>query len=323
LLNLICPKCKTPLTQLNQELQCKGCQKTYPIIDGIPSFIENKDKFYHEYYQTQIGTKWAKGHVGFKNPILSTLYYIWNQTSIVGKRYRFFQKVLRKERDTLILDLGCGGGYKLFIRYGNVVGVDLELAPLKNAKNLYRMAIHADIATLPFEDNTFDYILSADVMGHIPVENKDKVLSEIYRVLKKGGKTAHVIETESNNFLFRFAQKYPDLYRKSFIEDIGGHFGLEASKDVLNRFNKHKFRSIKVEKLWGIIWPTEEYVNRFDNAYKEKSRSIKMLVSICKVLNKNIIIFGIINILLGAINYLVEAVTPLEHGAGILVVHKK
>lgn len=251
------------------------------------------------------------------------LYRVWSHTSLAGKRYRFFKKALCKEKNKLILDLGCGGGYKLFTRYGNVVGVDLELAPLKNAKNLYLMAAHADISALPFEDNTFDYVLSSDVIGHIPIENKDKLFSEVYRVLKKGGRTAHVIETESNNFLFRFAHKYPDLYQKSFIEEIGGHFGLEMPTDVLKRFEKHRFKLLKAEKIWGVIWPTEEYMNRFNNAYKDKSKLIKLLVFISKILNKNKIVYGIANVLLRPINYLVESLTPFDHGAGILVLYKK
>lgn len=323
LLNLICPACKISLTQSDQKLECKNCKQIYPIINGIPSFIKIKNEFYYKYYQTNLGILLAKGHMGFKSQLLNMLLEIRTQISIVGKRQRFFKKLFGKERNNLILDLGCGGGHELFTNYGNVVGVDLELTPLEKAKIIYSMAIHADITALPFEDNTFDYIVSSDVIGHIPFENKDKLLSEIYRILRKDGKTAHAIETESNNFLYRFAQRYPLLFQKSFVEEIGGHFGLETPEDVLNRFKKLKFKLIRVEKIWGFVWSTEEYIYRFDNEYKEKSRSIKLLVALCKVLNKNILVHAVANVLLGILNYFVESLTPLNHAQGILVAHKK
>jgi SAM-dependent methyltransferase len=324
-LNLICPNCKTVLTsnQPDQKLECETCKRTFPVIDGVPSFIKENDGFYHSYYQTELGASWAKGHVGFKNPFLNALSEMRTKISIVGKRQRFFKKLFGREKNGLILDLGCGGGHELFSRYGTAVGVDLELLPLKNVKSIYAMAIHADITALPFEDNTFDYVVSSDVMGHIPIKNKDKLLAEIYRVLKPDGVTVHAIETQGVNFLYRFAQKYPDLFRKSFIEGIGGHFGLEMPDEVLNRFSQHGFDVLRIEKIWGPIWPTEDYIYRFDNEYMEKSNLIKLLVTICKILNKNILVHGIANVILGILNYFVESLAPLNHAQGILVAYRK
>lgn len=45
--------------------------------------------------------------------------------------------------------------------------------------------IKADICELPFEDNSYDVILCNHVLEHIPDDNK--AMSELYRVLKKGG----------------------------------------------------------------------------------------------------------------------------------------
>lgn len=283
----------------------------------------NERDFYHKYYQTKQGIKWAKGHTGFKNLFLDALLEMRVQISIVGKRQRFFKKIFGKEKNALILDLGCGGGHELFIRYGNVVGVDLEITPLKNVKGMYSMAINADITYLPFRNNTFDYVVSSDVIGHIPLENKDRLISEIFRVLKPGGRTMHAVETNSNNFLYRFAQGYPDLFQKSFVEEIGGHFGLEMPQDALNRFQKHKLELIKLEKLWGFVWSTEEYIYRFDNEYKDKSIAIRFLVAVCKALNKNIVVHAAANVFLGILNYFVESLTPLPHAQGILIAYKK
>jgi len=45
--------------------------------------------------------------------------------------------------------------------------------------------IKADICNLPLEDNTYDFILCNHVLEHI--DNDIKAMSELYRVLKKGG----------------------------------------------------------------------------------------------------------------------------------------
>lgn len=48
--------------------------------------------------------------------------------------------------------------------------------------------LHADIQNAHFADDSFDYILSSDVMEHVP--DVGKALRETYRVLKPGG--AHI-----------------------------------------------------------------------------------------------------------------------------------
>lgn len=46
--------------------------------------------------------------------------------------------------------------------------------------------IKADICALPFDDNSFDWILCNHVLEHIPSDTK--AMQELYRVLKPGGK---------------------------------------------------------------------------------------------------------------------------------------
>ena len=45
--------------------------------------------------------------------------------------------------------------------------------------------VKADICNLPFEDNTFDFILCNHVLEHIEDDVKD--INELYRVMKPGG----------------------------------------------------------------------------------------------------------------------------------------
>lgn len=85
----------------------------------------------------------------------------------------------------LILDLGSGPG--TFCHYQTLCQLsplmfDLSYNMLKGADN----AINGNAENLPFSDNVFDLIIS-NLMLQWP-ENKPQVISEIFRVLKPGGR---------------------------------------------------------------------------------------------------------------------------------------
>ena len=93
-----------------------------------------------------------------------------------------------------MLNLGCG----IRLAENGFINVDkyLNFKDLKAAKGKYVNAkvpkgakfIKADILALPFKRNYADYIESVDVLEHMSFKVVIKALSEIYRVLKLGGK---------------------------------------------------------------------------------------------------------------------------------------
>lgn len=222
-----------------------------------------------------------------KNPLKRFFY----RFSITQARNRIFNKLIKNSKNSLILDLGCGGGREIIKKKGKVIGVDISFNSVKNANKLYRHAVLANIKNLPFKDNTFDVVVSFDVLGHIQHNDKDQVLKEIRRVLKPNGKTIHFIETEGSCKLLKFAKRYPELYNKYFIEQ-DGHFGLESPSEVVKRFEKF-FKILAFNGLYFNIWPPEEYVKRFDNKYKQKSVLAKILVIFGKIAKLNNVVYGI------------------------------
>jgi len=107
-----------------------------------------------------------------------------------------------------ILDIGCGTGEYLDViaKMGGLVsGQDISPDYVNSAlKNLKEKGINADIKTgdttrLLFDDNFFDGVFSADFFEHITYEQKNKVVSEVYRVLKPGG--IFVIKTPNLDYL--------------------------------------------------------------------------------------------------------------------------
>ena len=93
-----------------------------------------------------------------------------------------------------VLEIGVGQGTDLmrFAKAGAIChGVDitrnhLELTALNAALRGIEVDLHeADATCLPFPDNSMDCVYSFGVLHHIP--EIDKVIREIYRILKPGG----------------------------------------------------------------------------------------------------------------------------------------
>jgi arsenite methyltransferase len=129
-------------------------------------------------------------------------------------------KVLRKldfHGSESILDIGCGRGLLLIeaakkVPNGKAVGADLWMGNIEY-KNSPQMVIDnaniegvsdrievitADAQVLPFNDNSFDIVMTSLMMHHITDINK--ALNEMIRVLKPGG-TLLIADVMSKRFV--------------------------------------------------------------------------------------------------------------------------
>jgi SAM-dependent methyltransferase len=123
---------------------------------------------------------------------------------------KFFQDMLKElgvetHPDSLILDFGCGEGgivYQMRKQGLAAFGVDIvnDYASVQArcldeglalaSEDVFRL-IDLDNYRIPFDDNTFDIVISDQVFEH--VQNYQQALEEIKRVLKPGGSTLHII----------------------------------------------------------------------------------------------------------------------------------
>ena len=101
-----------------------------------------------------------------------------------------------------ILDMGCGAGrhaFALYRRGADVVALDLDEAELKDVAGMFAAmaeegeapsgaratAVRGSAYSLPFEDAAFDRVVAAEVLEHLPQD--ERAMAELVRVLKPGG----------------------------------------------------------------------------------------------------------------------------------------
>lgn len=111
------------------------------------------------------------------------------------RRARWIITQLQAKSGEKIVDLGCGNGYYLYlldnvpIKNLSVVGIDSDANALQAVNgyvhNRNINLIKTDLERIPYPDNNFDKAIMSEVIEH--VENPDKVLAEIRRVLKPDG----------------------------------------------------------------------------------------------------------------------------------------
>jgi len=113
-----------------------------------------------------------------------------------------------------VLDIGCGTGTltikiaeELLNKKDSLV-VGLDAAPkmidvaLKKAKKINNIRFDVEAAeVLPYEDESFDAVVSTFFFHHIDFELKQKTILEAYRVLKKKGVLV-VVDVDAPTTLF-------------------------------------------------------------------------------------------------------------------------
>jgi ubiquinone/menaquinone biosynthesis C-methylase UbiE len=157
-----------------------------------------------------------------------------------------------------VLEIGCGMGShaSLFAKSGiDYTGIDitkyavettnkrLELFGLNNNAKAKQM----DAENMEFKDNSFDFVWSWGVIHHS--SNTEKIVNEIYRVLKPEGEVKVMIYNKNSTryylhglyqgiFKLKFL-KYPSLYAVNMTFTDGyfaRHFTHYSGKKLFNNF---------------------------------------------------------------------------------------
>jgi len=185
-----------------------------------------------------------------------------------------------KEGDTVI-DLGSGAGNDCFVaravvgENGKIIGVDFTEKMIEKAReNSQKLGynnvefVQGDIEAMPLEAEIADVVVSNCVLNLVP--NKENVLKETFRVLKKGG------HFSISDIVLR--GDLPESLRKEAEMYAGCVSGAIQKDDYLAIIEKAGFINIKIQKQKKIFLPDavlEQYLSPEDiQAFRESKMGI-------------------------------------------------
>ncbi|NBO17300.1 MAG: class I SAM-dependent methyltransferase [Proteobacteria bacterium] len=202
-------------------------------------------------------------------------------------------------KDKTILDLGCGFGWFCLIAEKKgaqkIYGIEISDEDLQTAKNHIKSkkiefkigsAIH-----IPLPDSSIDTIFSWEVIEHIPENKERKMIEEIERVLKPGGKC--YLSTPYNSFISKLFdpafivlkhRHYDEKHFQKFvkgtkmkIENITAKGRFWYLLDLINLyFSKWVLRREKLFEMYML----KKRINEFKNS--KKKGYMALYVKLCK-----------------------------------------
>ena len=205
--------------------------------------------------------------------------YKTDENLVVRKNYNSFlvphfdltEEVIKiiKKSNVSVLDTGCGNG-DLLIRLrksefkGELKGIELSKGMLKSAikqnkkEKLNIKFISGNVEDLPFENNSFDIVISKHVFHHL--KDIQKGVDEIHRCLKNNGTLIVVLNSKDDKKKLTICE---DIICKKY------HLKIKHGRDVANIENIVKFLKgfnvTKVEYIKGTISKPELFPARFES----------------------------------------------------------
>ena len=154
----------------------------------------------------------------------------------------FYFNKLRLKNNEKVLDVGCGVGK--FVGYAvekgaEGYGIDFSPSVIKLAKaNFKGQFVVGDITKMPYQNNFFDKIFCDEVYEHLSLDEGQKMVNEIYRVLKPGGRFLIKTPNVLSNYGFRVIMGFHKLVRK-------GKFSLKTCHDFAHI---HEYKKSEIPK---------------------------------------------------------------------------
>ena len=195
---LACPVCHAGLTmQADQvdpvekgNLHCLTCQKDYPVLLGIPHFIQSAELsgFNRRFALLYDRFSWAY------QPFLAVAFAIIGITEERARR-EILDRLEPGGGKVLEVSIGPGGNLPFLVNrpdVGEAFGLDISLGQLRRCRSYTRRKgwpvdlFLGNAEQLPFQDGAFDSLVH---MGGINFFNdKKKAIEEMIRVVRPGAR---------------------------------------------------------------------------------------------------------------------------------------
>lgn len=187
-------------------------------------------KHYDILYETEIGNWWYR----VRRKIIH---------DIIKKQYP------SQKQNLTILDIGCGTGalLKEIGVYGECHGLDFSQKAVDFCKKrgISNVGV-GDVVKISYPNNTFDIVLALDIIEH--VEDDQKAISEIHRVLKPGG--IAIVTAPAFMFLWGITDKISHHYRRYILSELQSKINKQGFSVVrASYFNTFLFFPVALVRL--------------------------------------------------------------------------
>jgi len=163
-----------------------------------------------------------------------------------------------------ILEIGCGIGsvvYELSKQGYDIRGTDISSEALEYGRKKYgdiRLEVQA-AEILPYEDESFEAVLSFDLFEHIA--EIDKHISEVRRVLRPGGYYLFQTPNKFSNIIYetlwtkslRWRRYHPSLHSPGQLRRRMARHGFETRFVKMNPINEFTEKKLQKLRLLGKI----------------------------------------------------------------------
>ncbi len=219
---LVCPADRTALALSADAASCTSCARRYPIERGVVRFLAQENAFYEERYLGDNTVRWVP-----RRDVWPWALPLWLMKS--GYVWAVRRHV---PAGSTVLEIGCASGIRYLSRRYRTIGLDLSAAALARTADLYAASLQVDLTQgIPLPDASIDAVISSFVWEHILPESKPRVLAELRRVLRPGGKLVFLYDVDGRHPLYRRMQAAdPDRFREVLIEREG-HAGWQNAAD--------------------------------------------------------------------------------------------
>ncbi len=233
-------------TPAGMALYCPLCRHAYQVWDGIPDLVVPQEP--QQSYLEAEARQWDEQAWRYEEER--------DRDSVYMAGIQAAAQALAVQAPELILDAGCGTGLTIrqYVQPGlRVVGFDLSLNSLRQIQRTALAEtvglVRGDLANLPFADATFDKVLCANTLQHVPtLEQRRRCIGELARVARP---EARVVVTAHN---FSSSKKHGGWRKEGSASSPSG------SVQYIYRYEAAEFRTLLatalvVDRVFGAGFP--------------------------------------------------------------------
>ena len=185
--------------------------------------------------------------------------------NFLKRRFKIISGLIEKEvsQRSVVLDIGCGSGiylaYLAQFRPEKLIGLDYSEEMIKETgRNLEKFIqngqsvelIQSRADQINLADQSSDLILAIGLFDYLAAP--EQVLSEIRRILKKGGRAIITLPKKYSPFFF--LRHWPFLYLRRKLFKLPPIVNCWSKQEALDFFRRFELKVIGLNQLQRTMW---------------------------------------------------------------------